>query len=147
VRTLDPDGSGPTHTRIAAAIRDAINDGEFQPGQPIPPRAQLVKHFGVANATLNRAITTLQDEGLLVGRHGSGVFVRTHPAPPSAASEDDSVYLVVQQRGGIFGAYLDGESADQAAQAIGGVIVSLPILLDYRTPPAAPQAIETDEES
>lgn len=144
VRNLSPDDSGPTHTRIASALRDAINDGEFQPGQPIPSRAELVKHFGVANATVHRAVSTLQAEGLLVGRHGSGVFVRVH-REPQPVTEDDSVYLVVQDQGGIFGAYLDGERADQAAQAIGGVIAALPILLDYRTPPGNGQTTDTEE--
>lgn len=145
MRTLNPDDSGPAHTQITAALRDAINTGEFQPGQPIPSRAQLVKHFGVANATIHRAVSTLQDEGLLVGRHGSGVFVRLH-REPQPVTEDDSVYLVVQDRGGIFGAYLDREAADQAAQAIGGVIAALPILLDYRIPPGNGQTTDTKED-
>jgi DNA-binding GntR family transcriptional regulator len=88
VRTLSPDTPGPAHAQIATALRDAINDGEFLPGQPIPSRADLVQHFDVANMTINRAITTLKDEGLLVSRPGSGVFVRTgRPTPETVTYE------------------------------------------------------------
>lgn len=129
MRKLNPDVPGPAHVQIAAALRDAIEDGEFQPGQAVPPRAQLIEHFGVANATISRAIATLQEEGLLVGRPGSGVFVRLHrekqPFPGG------SVYLVVDDSG-IAGAHFDRDRADRSASAREGVVVSLPILADYR---------------
>jgi hypothetical protein len=46
--------------------------------------------------------------------------------------EDGKAYLVVMDRGGLFGAYLEHESADKAAQAIGAVVVTAPIIADYR---------------
>jgi hypothetical protein len=41
-------------------------------------------------------------------------------------------YLVVQDRGGIFGAYLDSSTAHEAARHTGSVVVALPIEADYR---------------
>lgn len=45
---------------------------------------------------------------------------------------EQNVYLVVMDRGGLFGAYLEQERAEQAAQAIGAVVAAVPVLADYR---------------
>jgi len=47
-------------------------------------------------------------------------------------SEQKNVYFVVMDRGGLFGAWLEQERAEQAAQAIGAVVASVPVLADYR---------------
>lgn len=49
-------------------------------------------------------------------------------------------WLVVMDRGGIFGCWLDEQRAHEAAKAIGGVAVMLPVAADYRPAPAAAEA-------
>lgn len=44
-----------------------------------------------------------------------------------------AVYLVVMDRGGLFGAFLDFDRAREAARNINGVLVALPIAEDYRS--------------
>jgi len=46
---------------------------------------------------------------------------------------DTCVYLVVLDRGGLFGAYLDRERAHEAARHTHSVVVALPVEADYRT--------------
>lgn len=47
--------------------------------------------------------------------------------------EPGKVFLVVMERGGIFGAYVDSEElATARAEAIEGVVVALPIAADFR---------------
>jgi len=77
MRALDPNSSTPAIRQITDAIRDAIRDGELGPGGRIPGQVALVDHFGVAKGTVDTAINALKAEGLLVGRQGVGVFVRT----------------------------------------------------------------------
>lgn len=48
----------------------------------------------------------------------------TPPAP--------EVYLVIMDRGGIFGAYFDAMLALNVAQSIEGVVVTVPIAADFR---------------
>ncbi len=43
-----------------------------------------------------------------------------------------TVYLVVMDRGGIFGAFLDDKRAMEAAEAIEGVVAPVPAIADYR---------------
>lgn len=68
----------PVAERIAASIRVLIMSGEteWQPGERLPTTAELMSIYGVSNVTVQRAVKLLKDEGLLVGRTGSGVFVR-----------------------------------------------------------------------
>ncbi|WP_431784356.1 GntR family transcriptional regulator [Streptomyces chumphonensis] len=68
----------PVAERIAADIRARIMAGDMPPGMRLPPIATLVDRHGASNVTVQRALTALKTEGLLVGKPGSGVFVREH---------------------------------------------------------------------
>lgn len=78
--TLDPDDSRPPYVQIASALRAAILTKKFEPGGQLPSAAALAKQYGVARQTAHNALATLRDEGLVVSRVGSGVFVRERPA-------------------------------------------------------------------
>lgn len=66
----------PRHEQIAAELRDQILSGDLAPGTQIPSTAQLVTRFDAANATIQRALRNLKDEGFLDSRVGKGVYVR-----------------------------------------------------------------------
>lgn len=49
------------------------------------------------------------------------------------------VWLVVMDRGGLFGVWPDEARADEAARNVNGVLVRVPVVADYREPePEAP---------
>ena len=50
---------------IAAALRNDIKAGVYQPGQQIPPVRELTKQFGVAAMTVYHALQVLQQEALV----------------------------------------------------------------------------------
>ncbi|MBB1254467.1 GntR family transcriptional regulator [Streptomyces sp. OF3] len=64
------------HERIAADLRDDIMRGDLPPGGKMPTTAQLTERFSASNATVQKALRLLKDEGLVVGRAGSSVTVR-----------------------------------------------------------------------
>ncbi|MEU6140113.1 GntR family transcriptional regulator [Streptomyces sp. NPDC047081] len=66
------------HERIAADLRDDIMSGELPPGANLPSTAQLKTRFEASNATIQKALQLLKDEGLVVGRAGAAVMVRAH---------------------------------------------------------------------
>lgn len=66
------------HERIAADLRDDIMSGELAPGASLPSTAQLKERFDASNATVQKAVQLLKDEGLVVGRAGAAVTVREH---------------------------------------------------------------------
>ncbi|MFC4059364.1 GntR family transcriptional regulator [Planomonospora corallina] len=72
--------SDPVYLRVVADIRRQIVDGSLPPGAPIPSRAQLTRRYNIGETAARHALRVLAAEGLIVGRVGSGHYVRTRPA-------------------------------------------------------------------
>src|SRR6266536_5539571 len=74
--SLDPDDPRPPYIQIANAVRAAILTRTFAPGEQLPSGSELAKRYGVARMTVQQAIRLLREEGLVVSRQGSGIYVR-----------------------------------------------------------------------
>ncbi|GAA3882416.1 GntR family transcriptional regulator [Streptomyces lacrimifluminis] len=72
---------GALYQQVAAAIREAILSGEFEPDALLPSEAQLMARYGVSRPTVRNAIAALRAEGLIDVRHGKGSYVRTSQQP------------------------------------------------------------------
>ncbi len=69
-----------TLTEIAQQeLREAIVSGTFRPGSQLPTEAELCEMLGVSRTVVREALRVLEDDGLVVRRHGIGTFVRNHP--------------------------------------------------------------------
>ncbi|MCX4693869.1 GntR family transcriptional regulator [Streptomyces sp. NBC_01408] len=66
----------PLHARIAADLRDEIMSGDLAAGTKLPSTARLKDRFDASNATIQKSVQLLKDEGLAVGRAGAAVTVR-----------------------------------------------------------------------
>jgi GntR family transcriptional regulator len=66
----------PRHEQIAADLRAHILAGDLSPGEPLPSTPRLVEQYGAANPTIQKAISSLKEEGLLYSQRGKGVYVR-----------------------------------------------------------------------
>jgi DNA-binding GntR family transcriptional regulator len=66
----------PPYKQLAAIIRGQIESGELAPGSRLPSIMQLSGQYGVAQITVQKALTLLKDEGLVIGERGYGTFVR-----------------------------------------------------------------------
>jgi GntR family transcriptional regulator len=64
---------------VGEQLRKAILTGAFEPGSQLPPEKELVAMLGVSRATLREALRMLEEQGLIVRRHGVGTFVRARP--------------------------------------------------------------------
>ncbi|GAA3559776.1 hypothetical protein GCM10022419_045480 [Nonomuraea rosea] len=67
----------PRHLQIAADLRAQVMSGELPRNAQIPSTQQLVDKYNAANATIQRALSVLKNEGYLYGAPGVGVFVRS----------------------------------------------------------------------
>ncbi|WP_433301042.1 GntR family transcriptional regulator [Actinoplanes sp. CA-030573] len=76
--TSDQGERRPPSRRIADDLRDQIADGTYQPGKKLPSERALAAQYGTARNTAAEAIDMLRREGLVVAKHGAGVFVREH---------------------------------------------------------------------
>jgi GntR family transcriptional regulator len=66
----------PKYRQIAAALRGAIDRGDYSAGDRLPGENDLMAHYQVARMTARQALGVLLHEGVAVARKGSGVFVR-----------------------------------------------------------------------
>jgi DNA-binding transcriptional regulator YhcF (GntR family) len=80
--TLDRDDPRPPYLQVASHLRAGILTRRFAPGEKLPSGTALAEQYGVARMTVQQAVRVLRDEGLIVSRSGSGVFVRQHTERP-----------------------------------------------------------------
>ncbi|WFE74725.1 UTRA domain-containing protein [Roseinatronobacter sp. S2] len=73
--SLQRNDSVPLFTQLKQSLLVAIRDGQFAPGAPLPTETQLCDMYDVSRITVRRAVTELQNEGVLEKRHGKGTFV------------------------------------------------------------------------
>ena len=67
----------PAYLYVARTLGERVTSGFYPPGSLLPSGAQLCEEFGVSPMTARRAITMLQDQGLVVGKKGRGTFARS----------------------------------------------------------------------
>jgi AcrR family transcriptional regulator len=71
------------YEEIAAELRRLISTGKLKPGDRIPSTRALVRDHNIAMATATKALTALQQEGLIHSLPGVGTVVGARP-PGSA---------------------------------------------------------------
>lgn len=80
-------GDRPVYQQIMAAIRGSILKEELSPGSKVPSVRDLAAEAQVNPNTMQRALTELEREGLLVSGGTSGRTVTTDADILSAAKE------------------------------------------------------------
>lgn len=65
----------PMYIKIHNQIKREIEEKKYTVGERIPAERQLAARFNVSRMTLRQAIKTLEDEGILERRLGSGTYV------------------------------------------------------------------------
>lgn len=71
----------PLYRQIKGLILQALEAGEWRPGEVIPSETELAARFSVSQGTVRKAIDEMAAENLLVRRQGKGTFVATHSDP------------------------------------------------------------------
>lgn len=64
-----------SHERVSSWLREQIESGIYAVDDLLPSEHDLCHRFDVSRITARRALRTLQDEGLIVRRHGVGSLV------------------------------------------------------------------------
>ncbi|HYN25942.1 MAG TPA: GntR family transcriptional regulator [Pyrinomonadaceae bacterium] len=78
----------PVYIQITEALRHDIIKGELPPHSRLPSELELMRKFGVARATIRRALAKLQDDGLTYSRRAVGSFV----AEPKVDQDLDQLF-------------------------------------------------------
>ena len=75
VKRVDPFGIVPKYHQLSELIRQKIEDGDWQPYQPIPSERDLVDLYKVSRVTVRQALENLALQGYVFREHGKGTFV------------------------------------------------------------------------
>lgn len=71
----------PLYRQIKGLILQALEAGEWRPGQVIPSEQELAGRFNVSQGTVRKAIDEMAADNLLVRKQGKGTYVASHNDP------------------------------------------------------------------
>ena len=94
---IDPRSPTPLYDQIADRIRVAVASGELGPGDPLPSVRRLAASLRVNPATVVQAYRTLEAEGFVELRQGSGTYVRDIGAARRHEERGDQARSLVRE--------------------------------------------------
>jgi GntR family transcriptional regulator len=101
----------PRYRQIADDLRARMESGEYPPDSRLPSKSEMEKRYGVALATVNRAIDELRKAGLAETVHGVGTFARK-----PAEAEPSAEYRELSAQIRLLGERMDAAEAWMAEQ-------------------------------
>lgn len=113
VRPLSSE-SGPRYIQIADLIANAVQSGELEVGDQIPPQRWLAQALGVDLTTVTRAYTEARNRGLISSFSGRGSFISGSRSQREDTPIDLSMNIPPQPS--------SGNMADLLKSAIDGVL-------------------------
>jgi GntR family transcriptional repressor for pyruvate dehydrogenase complex len=66
---------------IIETFKQALIDGELEPGQKLPSEAELGQQFGVGRSAIREAMKILQALGVVTIQQGNGTYIVDKPSP------------------------------------------------------------------
>jgi len=69
------------HSNVANQLKTELMSGSYEIGDKLQGENDLSERFGVSRQTIRQALGTLEREGLLERRHGSGTYVKAVRMP------------------------------------------------------------------
>lgn len=91
VITVDKRADTPLYLQLRNQVITGIASGALRPGDALPSVRSLADDLGINLHTINKAYSTLRDEGyvILLGRRGA--YVADVPADPAAGMGDSEL--------------------------------------------------------
>ncbi|MFC0301363.1 GntR family transcriptional regulator [Virgibacillus soli] len=98
------------YLQVIDKLKMDIENGKYQAKEKLPSEFLLSKQLGVSRATLREALRILEEENIVVRRHGVGTFVNPKPIFSSGIEQLRSVTYMIEESGKVAGSqYLSTE--------------------------------------
>lgn len=85
------------YEQIADYLRGEIAGGALPSRHRLPSARELAERFGVATATVQRALGDLKADGLIIAAGSRGTFVRDHDTAPEAAAGVEELTTMLRE--------------------------------------------------
>jgi GntR family transcriptional regulator len=99
------------YLQVIDRLKQDIEDGVYKEKEKLPSEFDLAKQLGVSRATLREALRILEEENVIIRRHGVGTFVNSKPLFTSGIEHLNSVTNMINQAGMIPGTIFLSSSA------------------------------------
>ena len=80
-------------------LKSDIEKGVYRENEKLPSEFELSKTLGVSRATLREALRLLEEENVIVRRHGVGTFVNPKPVFTSGIEQLSSISSMIEEVG------------------------------------------------
>lgn len=87
------------YLQVIDKIKEDIESGKYKSKEKLPSEFLLSKQLGVSRATLREALRILEEENIVVRRHGVGTFVNPKPIFSSGIEQLRSVTYMIEESG------------------------------------------------
>jgi GntR family transcriptional regulator len=85
------------YLQVIDRLKQDIEKGIYKEREKIPSEFDLAKQLGVSRATLREALRILEEENVIIRRHGVGTFVNARPLFTSGIEQLNSVTNMIKQ--------------------------------------------------
>ncbi len=93
---MAPQSGKPRYMQVAEDLRQAISSGRYVPGNQMPTENELCALYDVSRFTVREALRTLQEDGLISRKRGSGTIVEAAGGPRKLRQKLSSVSDLLQ---------------------------------------------------
>jgi GntR family transcriptional regulator len=87
------------YLQVIDHLKQDIENGIYKEREKLPSEFDLAKQLGVSRATLREALRILEEENVIIRRHGVGTFVNAKPLFTSGIEQLSSVTDMILQAG------------------------------------------------
>ncbi|WP_338379169.1 GntR family transcriptional regulator, partial [Enterococcus faecium] len=87
------------YLQVIDHLKQDIQNGVYKEKEKLPSEFDLAKKLGVSRATLREALRILEEENVIIRRHGVGTFVHSRPVFTSGIEQLNSVTYMIEQVG------------------------------------------------
>jgi GntR family transcriptional regulator len=77
----------PLYAQAGEALKHLVLDGAYLAGDRLPSEIELSQRLGISRPTLREALRHLEEDGVIVRRHGVGTFIAEPPPVLDAGLE------------------------------------------------------------
>lgn len=87
------------YLQVVDRIKKDIDNGVYKEDEKLPSEFEFAKQLGISRATLREALRVLEEENIIIRRHGVGTFINPKPLFTSGIEELFSVTEMIKRAG------------------------------------------------